>query len=392
MATAHSTRSDLDQWRKWKKQHASFPLSVRANGQWGKKVLGRIHHFGPLDDPDAALRRWLSAKDHLLAGEEPPEPASGLSIREICLLFADNAEARRDRGELDATSYRHFIFASKFILEHLGKSKSASTLSPRHFAELRQAVAKTGRNLRSQKNLIIDVRAIFRWAKRMHYIETVEFGPEFRPPNVDAIEREHEKQGTRRFFDREDLLAILETCRPKFKAQVLLGINCGFQGHDVQFLTLARLHLDSEIPYHDFRRVKKPRRRMAALWPETVEALRYYLNEVRPESSERIVFLDRSGKPTVNPRYEGVLTQSLDLAFKRAGRDRPKGAGFGSLRHTLATVLDLSNDTKMTNLIMGHKDKTIRQRHYVQFNLSELTRLKKVSDIVHRWLFDGEVE
>ena len=316
---------------------------------------------------------------------------SSLPAPTVDTRLTGRLHSRYQRGEFSQTSYRQAVLASKFVSHHLVASRPVSSVSPVQFSKLRQAVADTGRNLRSQKNLIIDVRSLFRWATRMGYCGEVDFGPGFRPPSDDAIDIENEKVGKIRFFDREDLLAVLSVCRPKLKAQILLGVNCGFQAHDIQYLTLDKLHLDEETPFHDFRRVKKPRRRMAVLWPETVEAVRAYL-DVRPESSERILFVSKKGEPHTGERFEALLSQGFVRAFNRAGRTRPKGASFGSLRHTLATVLDLSTDVKMTNLIMGRKDKTIRQRHYVQFNLNELTRLKKVTDIVHRWLFDGVVE
>ncbi len=54
--------------------HGDFPLFRHARGYWAKKVLGKLHYFGKVaSDPDgqAALAKWLSDKNDLLAGRIP---------------------------------------------------------------------------------------------------------------------------------------------------------------------------------------------------------------------------------------------------------------------------------------------------------------------------------
>ena len=41
------------------KPRASFPLTAHPNGQWCKKIRGKVHFFGVWSDPDAALAAYL---------------------------------------------------------------------------------------------------------------------------------------------------------------------------------------------------------------------------------------------------------------------------------------------------------------------------------------------
>ena len=40
------------------KPHADFPLYTHRSGRWAKKIRGRLHYFGPWDDPEPALSGW----------------------------------------------------------------------------------------------------------------------------------------------------------------------------------------------------------------------------------------------------------------------------------------------------------------------------------------------
>jgi integrase len=145
--------------------------------------------------------------------------------------------------------------------------------------------------------------------------------------------------------------------------------------------------LDGEIPYHDFRRVKNKRRRMAVLWPETVDAIQDYRSNHRDpiDPSERCLVLSKTRR-----RY-GVhgtvaLLKSFNIILESMG-ERPRGASLGSLRHTYGTVVDLVPDQAMIDLTMGHTNKSLQKRVYSQLNLRELERLAKVADVVREWLY-----
>ena len=53
------------------KPYPSFPLTAHNNGQWCKKVRGRVHFFGVWADPQAALDNYLQVAADLHAGSQP---------------------------------------------------------------------------------------------------------------------------------------------------------------------------------------------------------------------------------------------------------------------------------------------------------------------------------
>lgn len=383
MATVE-TKSEVEHWRKWKKANPGFPLTVAPCGSWCKKVRGRTHYFGPLREKDEALDRWLEDKDYLLAGMDPPALAAGSTVEELLDLFLEDCDDRISQGGMEARSKREYV-KLRNVFRSAGIAKvAASQVNPTHFAALRRAIAD-GRSLRTQRNYIISVRTVFNWAVGMEYIESVRFGPRFKCPS--SIDIEAEQEGKSRFVDRGAILDILSRADARMQVAVLLGINCAFGPGDLIAITLDDIHLDTEIPNHGFRRTKNNRRRAAALWPETVAAIRRYIDgDRRPRSgSVRTLILAANGKP-YGENGDITLANEFKAILKQCG-GWSRGVSLGSLRHTYATVVDRHADTAMIDLTMGHIGQGLRRRVYRQLHLEELERLQSIAQIVHDWLF-----
>jgi len=121
------------------KPHRDFPLTAHPNGQWCKKIRYKLHYFGPWDDPDAALERYLDTKDDLLAGRTPRN-RGGLTVRELvnrflavkesaCLQLHQQPVTKRPQMGIDAddrgiTSVRQFNESLKLASAFAGTGTS----------------------------------------------------------------------------------------------------------------------------------------------------------------------------------------------------------------------------------------------------------------------------
>lgn len=392
----------IQQWRSWKAIKEGWPLTVHRNGQWCKKIRGRLHYFGPLHEPEKALQLYLGEREYLQAGIDPPSYHDGITVAELCDKHMADAEDRLAAGKLARWSLKDFRFARRCFAAAGLERKPVECLTPMDFAALQQAIEGMGLKLRTQKNAHLSIRTIINWGSEdgMGLYKRPHYGPRFVPPTVTEIEAEQEEAGNLRFFDRELLLDVLRLADAKMQVAVLLGINCAFYPQDSEAITMDRLHLDEAIPHHDFRRVKTGQRRMGVLWPETVEAIRRYIAEARKPriTKERHLLLTQHGRPYSKKSSGKSLSTLFDDLIDLAG-EKITGASLGSLRHTCATVLDLARDQQITDLIMGHvagstpgsRKQSLQRRIYSQLNLGELDRLKAAAEVVRQWLYHGQI-
>ena len=120
-------------YREWKRKHPNYPPFVHRNGQWAKKVRGKLYYFGRLSEPDEALTLWLEEKDYLLAGLEPPTYTDGLTVGELCKKHKENVNSKIEAGKLSPSSRREYLSARKLLFESQLRDTSVDLLMPSHF-------------------------------------------------------------------------------------------------------------------------------------------------------------------------------------------------------------------------------------------------------------------
>lgn len=375
------------------KPHPDFPLFAHSNGQWAKKIRGKLHYFGCWDDSQAALQKYVDEKDDLLAGRIPRAKRDGLTIRELSNRFLEAKAAARDSGEIAAVTWSDYYFACKRIVNVFGRDRLVEDLHGDDFDRLRSEVAKVG-NLTTQANAINRTRIVFRYAYEAGLIEKpVRFGANFKRPNKKAIRR----QRTPRMFEAEQIRIMLDRAQQPMRAMILLGVNCGFGNSDVG--RLPESALDLTAGWVTFPRPKTGSERRCSLWPETIDAVTQALSQKpEPANSEfaSLVFLTRFGKPWnkegasyLSEQFRKFL-QSIDAeAAQEVGDSEParlyrKGVGFYTLRHVFETIGGESRDQVAVDAIMGHERGDMAS-HYRERISDE--RLQGVVEIVHDWLY-----
>src|SRR5215831_18121812 len=124
------------------KPYPDFPLFPHATRRWAKKIRGKLHYFGPWDDPDGALAKYLEQKDALHAGRKPREDTGGLSVKELANRFLNSKQALVDAGELSRRMWEEYKEVCDLLVKYLRKSRLVADLDPDDFAQVRNRMAK----------------------------------------------------------------------------------------------------------------------------------------------------------------------------------------------------------------------------------------------------------
>ena len=377
MAAAHQTTTETSTLQPGER----FPLTAhRASGQWCKKVNGRIHYFGKLDDPDAALKRLRAEFDDLKAGRvpRPAEIVTGnVRLAFVCNSFLEHKKRRVESGELAQRTWDELLATCQILTAAFGRDRLVSDLRPSDFDALRSKLAKRFGAVRLT-NEIMRVRGVFKFALAEDLIEKpVKFGASFNRPAKRIMRLARSK----RTFTAEQCRALLREASDVMQAFVLLGINGGFTSRDCG--TLPRAAVDLKAGFIDYARPKTGVHRRVPLWPETIAAMKATM-----QKRASLAFLTREGTPFSKgePGHD-----PLGLAFRRLlvklGMQK-EGLGFATLRHVFQTRAEEgTRDFPAIKVIMRHVDASISERY--REGVSD-ERLRGVVDSVRSWLFADE--
>lgn len=69
------------------KPYDEFPLTAHPNGQWCKKIRGKLHYFGPWEEWQEALASFQEDRDDLYAGRTPRRRGDGPTLAELMDRF-----------------------------------------------------------------------------------------------------------------------------------------------------------------------------------------------------------------------------------------------------------------------------------------------------------------
>lgn len=375
----NSNRSDK---HKPKKPSKDYPLYPHANGQWAKKVRGKTYFFGVWEDPHAALVNWLAQKDNLLAGVVSTATTPGaLTVGQLCDLVY---HAKSQEPKLAKRSLDEYDLACKRITKFFGKDRVVETIHPLDFAKFRLELAK-GVAVSTLDGRIGYIRAVFQWADGKSIFEkslTKLWGDAFAKPTRKDLRKN--KANKERWVEPAQLRLLLSKARPQMRAMLYLSINAGFGNSDCATLPLSAIDLQTK--WIRWARPKTGMDRKCPLWPETVKAIKDWL-EIRPEPKSEanadLVFLTRFGNQWESTSTNNPISKEFTKLRKECKITTP-GVSFYSARHVFQTVAELEDKLAAT-VIMGHVDPTI-QAVYRNLRLFPDKKLLAVSRAVKRWL------
>ncbi|HUY93583.1 MAG TPA: tyrosine-type recombinase/integrase [Pirellulales bacterium] len=349
------------------KPYPDFPLTAHPNGQWCKKIRGRVHYFGPWADPQAALRLFKDQQDDLYAGRKPRQPGSDDSTLRYALNhFLSAKKLAQESGEITARSYLDYEKTCDRIAASIGKYRQLSDIQIADLQRLRRDLAK-GAKLKKQKgrrrdrgvntikNDLTRARMFFLYVNDYLVDKPIKYRKALASPPKRQIRKAANECGER-MFEAAEIRRIVAAASPQLKAMTLLGLNCGFGPHDCGTLPIDKLDLANG--WHYYGRPKTHNKRRCPLWPETVAALREVLAD-RPEPAEEgwggLVFLtpvggcwsdEDTGYNEVSPAFRKLLKE-LDIYQKNV-------KVFYSLRRTFETIGATANEQLAVDFVMGH--------------------------------------
>lgn len=99
MTVANSTR------RKPSKPYPEFPLFAHNNGQWCRKIRGKLYSFGKWDDSTAALERHNDEYAYLKEGIAPPQSFDGWRVGDLINEYLSVQEDRLEQGEIEKCTF-----------------------------------------------------------------------------------------------------------------------------------------------------------------------------------------------------------------------------------------------------------------------------------------------
>lgn len=375
--------------QKPKKPYKDFPLYAHATGRWAKKIRCKLYYFGPWDDWQGALAKYLDERDDLQAGRTPRVKDGSVTVQDLCEHFVAYKQHLVDTGELSSRTFTGYKRSCINIGLKLGLNLEVQSLTQMDLLRLRGKLAE-GRKLVALGNEIRVTRMLLKYAHDMDLIDKpIKPGVGLRMPARDKIRQERQARG-KRLYAASEVKSLLDAATVPLKAMILLAVNCGFGNTDVA--KLPKSALDLKGGWVDFPRPKTGVPRRCPLWPETIEAVRVAIND-RPapadESHAGLVFVTKSGNIWVRHSQKGTNFDAVNLEFGKllaeVKIDRP-GLAFYALRHTFQTIADGARDPVAVQSLMGHSAAGDDMGAVYREEVSD-DRLLAVTNHVHQWLY-----
>lgn len=385
--------------KKIKAKSEDNPLTLhKATGQWCKKVRGKIIYFGK--DLDAALVRWATEKDRLVAGLPVMRHDTRPTIEELGNVYNADCLNRILEGSMTQRTLDEAKKSINRFIEIVGKNVRPDDLRPLDFsnvkAKLFEPVQRTTEIRGGIKGISVErrspitvagdvrrIRAFLNWCADSELISPPRWAKKFQAITAKQSRSARSEAG-RKLIAPEDILAILEKASSGLKPMILLGINAGMGASDLAAMTLKDLPAMKGEVWIDTYRGKTGAPRRFVLWPETRDAIATWLKN-RPEpykDAKDRVFLTRDGVAWVRENTDAIA-KAFGLARKAAGIN---SGTFYDLRRAFQTIGSQTKEYRACSYVMGHvvEETDMSGRYTVQIPDEQI---RTVCNHVRKWLF-----
>ena len=378
-----------------KKPYEGFPLTASTNGQWVKKINGKVYSFGRWEDHEAAMDLYESQHHYIRRFGRRPIDDSGPTVGKGVALFLARQKQRLKGKTNRSISQRHFDDLSaigEIIIKSLGRSTSIESLRSEDFSSVLFKAISTKKTDTSEmlasstiSRNIANVKAVFNWlSKNGHIPKRVEFGSEFSKPEddhgpIDALPAAKE-------FTPSEIWRMLAAAPPNTRAMILLALNTGANNSCCANLTDRAVDLKSGTltwKRWKVRRKRHARVRQIELWSETVEALRESKAQRTTAvniAHNELFFLTRYGAKW----DQSALSREIGKLKKQLGIKRV-GVGFNSFRNIIETYGGV--DQVAIDWVMGHIDPRTSGKYRNETFPQD--RIRTVTNSVRSWLGDN---
>ena len=376
---------------------AKLPLFKHRNGQWAKKIKGKLYYFGT--QYEVALESYLRDADHLKAGKGKPQRSGTPTIVELANLYYDGCRGRVSSGDLTQATLDEAERSLKRLVEFRGISDHPSDWEPLDFKDIKlwlfEPVVRTtpirggikqGNSVKRRSSITVDgdirrIKAFLNWCKDARLIGPPDYGQEFSQSSKKQ-QRIAKTRAGKRTFDVPTLKAIIAETKPVFLPVLLLGINAGMGARDIAALTVDQV---SGAEWLDCPRQKTGVARRVWLWPETRKAIKHYLTKLRRDpwskAHTEIAFHTSHRQPWIRDTQDAA-SQAFTKARREAGLD---SGTFYDLRRTFQTIGDETLDFPAVKFCMGH----VASANDMSAKYREVSdeRIKRVCSYVRTWLY-----
>jgi hypothetical protein len=186
-------------------------LFPHKNGQYAKKIRGKIHYFGT--NKTAALKLYLSQRDDLEAGRIPQRAIENPTTDYVVNAFLTRCKARVQAGDLSSVSFKDYENVGQLLVAHFGRTTDPTKWTPANFADFRLKMRKKYAPSRLSK-IVTVTKGILKWAKASNLIDSLpSYGPDFKIAPRKAHRLQRAETG-KKLLTRDELLTLRQTVQP----------------------------------------------------------------------------------------------------------------------------------------------------------------------------------